>query len=680
MKNSNKFTRRCLALVGFFAAVCLFYTIKLSGYQIFGDHSDIYRESASDTITYKMTIPAVRGDICDTNGKIIVTTKEAYSVSFNYWSMPSDIATANRTILAAVEAIKATNSEHLLTTDYFPFEGTYPSLTFSAEAYDTTSKVSSKLSKVLKYRKISKDGTIKSDTAQEMISWYLKKYKMVDSDKNPLYTNEEITALLRIRYNMDATDYGSAQDYMYADNVSADTVAQIKERGVRGIIFPQSISRQYNYEGYLSQVLGNLGKITAETYDYYVLELGYSVNSTVGVSGVEALFEEYLHGTDGIKTVVEDANGNVVKEYVDREPVEGKDIWLTIDIDIQVAAEDALRESVLEYGLNTVKAGAMTAIDPTGAVLAIASYPTYNLATFNEDYSTLATDPAQPLLNRATNGLYTPGSTFKPGIAAAALEEGIITQNSTVHCSGVYSYYSPFTLKCWVYPDAHGSINVFAAIARSCNCFFCDMGRLLGIEKMNKYCKIYGLGEKTGIEIGEKTGILAGEEYRDANGLGSWYPGDTVAAAIGQSDNQFTPIQISSYMATLMNGGTRYKVHLFNSVREFYTDKIYESYTPEILSQSLISSSTVNIVKKGMRQMITESYTATTAFRNIPVEVGAKTGTAQIGTTNDNGLFVVIAPYNKPEIIISCVIEGAGSGLKCVDIAAAALEAKFGTK
>ena len=338
---------------------------------------------------------------------------------------------------------------------------------------------------------------------------------------------------------------------------------------------------------------------------------------------------------------------------------------------------------------NSDAAGAITAIDPkTGGVLVLASYPTYDLTRYNELYRDLAADSAKPLLNRTLYGLYTPGSTFKLGTAVAALEEGVVDRYSTINCTGIYHghttndkygyFYYSRGLECHVYPGSHSWLDVEGALTVSCNCYFCEVGYRLGIDTMNKYSKMFGLGQKTGIELGEAIGILAGEEYRMSHGLGNWYTGDTIAAAIGQSDNQFTPIQISNYVATLLAGGTRYRVHILDSVREFYTDKVISSYEPVVESQSYISSTTVNILMESMHSMVADSYTASTAMKNVPVKVGGKTGTAQTGAANDNGLFVCAAPYNNPEIIMSCVLERSGSGLYAAPVTAAVLETYYG--
>ena len=688
MKKQSRWSRlpRYLLIVAAFAVICAVYTIRLLTYQLSGGDTVISRNYDVKTYTYTVTIPSLRGDICDRNGEVIATSRMAYSMSFVYWSMPADKLEANRSILVALEALDALDakgSEYERARDYFPFEGRYPNLTLSADAKNPGSTVGKKLSAVMKRREWDADMT-----GEEIVKWYLKKFSMLDPEGNPRYSDEEMDRLLRVRYNMDAADFGAYADYVLASNVPLETVVYVREKHAVGVKFPQSCERQYNYPGYLSHILGSVGSITADTLEHY-MDLGYAMNALVGIDGIEKLFENDLHGTDGLLEVVEDEDGNLISETVVREPIPGKDVWLTIDMKLQVAAEDALAVAAEEYCAGEVKAGAVTAIDPeTGGVLVLASYPSYDLTEYNAIYNGLAANVSKPLLNRTLYGLYTPGSTFKLGTAAAALEEGVVGRYSTVYCSNSYHghttrdeyeyWYYARGLQCWVYPDAHGWLDVEGALTVSCNCYFCEMGYRLGIDTMNKYSKMFGLGQETGIELGEAVGILAGEEYRMAHGMGNWYVGDTIAAAIGQSDNQFTPIQISNYVATLLNGGTRYRVHIFDSIREYYTDEIVRENKSTVESESHISSSTVSVLMESMKSMVDESYTARTAMKNIPVGVGGKTGTAQTNAANDNGLFVCAAPYNDPEVVMSCVLEGARSGLNSTSIAAAILEAYYG--
>ncbi|MBO4979064.1 MAG: hypothetical protein J6D16_01510 [Clostridia bacterium] len=671
MKKTNLYARY-LVLLGVFASMCLVFVIRLASFQFFGSNEEKYREYDVKNFTYTVTVPALRGDICDRDGKIITTTKQAYALAFDYWSMPVDKEEANRSILVALEALRETNAMGNRTEDYFPFEGIYPNLRWKDGATQEGSALYARLQRVIARRNLKEDMT-----DDELIAWYAKKFGMLDSEGKPLYTNEEMTELLRVRYNMDAVDFGTFVQYHLADNVSIETVSYVKEKNALGMVFPRSTERQYNYPGYLSHILGSTGSITADTLEYYT-ELGYPADAIVGTSGIEKLFEEYLHGVDGEMTVVEDKNGYIIDTYISKEPIPGKDVWLSIDIDLQVAAEDSLKEYVDRYSENESAGGAFVAIDPkTNGVLVMASYPTYDLTTFSQNYNSLLSDPAIPLLNRALNGVYTPGSTFKLGTAAAALEEEKITTSSQVNCVGFYRL-GNYQMKCWVHPDSHGYQDVVHAIANSCNVFFAEMGDRLGIDVMNKYGRAFGLGSATGIELSESLGNLAGEASRLENGGGAWYPADTVMAAIGQSDNAFTPLQICNYVTTLMRGGTRYEVHILDSVREFYTDEVLLSKTPSVLSEIDLSQHTVSTVMEGMKSMVSSSATATYLFRNVPVTVGGKTGTAQVGTDNDNGLFVCTAPYNAPEIVSACVIEGSNTGRYSEGVAAAVLEEYYG--
>ena len=197
------------------------------------------------------------------------------------------------------------------------------------------------------------------------------------------------------------------------------------------------------------------------------------------------------------------------------------------------------------------------------------------------------------------------------------------------------------------------------ALQVSCNCYFYELGRVMGIETMNRYCTAYGLGESTGIELPEKTGILAGPQYREDNGLLGWTAGNTIAAAIGQSDNSFTPLQLANYIATVTGDGTRYSLHLLKEVREYgEKNEIVLRTKSEIVDKINLSSDALYAVRQGMKQMASYDYAVSLYMAGLPVKVGGKTGTAQRGADkNDNRLFVCTAPYNDPEIVISVVIE-----------------------
>ena len=325
---------------------------------------------------------------------------------------------------------------------------------------------------------------------------------------------------------------------------------------------------------------------------------------------------------------------------------------------MQIAAEKGLAENVDLIG--DAQAGALSAVDPkTGEVLVLASYPSYDLSTYNENYNDLLRDKANPLYNRVLNGVYTPGSTFKVGMVAAGITSGALSSSTYLRCDGIYTYYKDYQPKCWYYPDSHGNVNAAYALQVSCNCYFYELGRIMGIDLMNKYCKAYGLGESTGIELPEKTGILAGPQYREDNGLLGWTEGNTIAAAIGQSDNSFTPLQIANYIATVTGDGTRYSLHLLKKVREYGEGgKVILKSQSEVVGKIKLSADAIYAVRQGMKQMSQNDLAVSQHMSGLPVAVGGKTGTAQRGPNkNDNRLFVCTAPYNDPEIVISVVIE-----------------------
>ena len=453
-------------------------------------------------------------------------------------------------------------------------------------------------------------------------------------------------------------------------------------------------TRSYEFPGYASHILGQLGRIYEEDWEEYKAR-GYSMDAMVGISGCEAVFEDYLRGQDGIMVYEYDRDGTLLNKYVKKEAVAGKDVWLTIDMPSQIAAERGL-EANMDYVKSyvsgpltgeDVSAGAFTMVDvDSGQVLAMASYPTYDLSTYNEMYEQLASAEVSPLTNRAINGLYAPGSTFKPGMAVAGLAEGIITTSSLIHTTGRYTYFSSYQPRCWYYIStgrSHGSIDMCEALRVSCNCFFYELGRLLGIDRMNEYCIKYGLGQDTGFELGGELGILAGPAYRAEAELAEWQETDTIVAAIGQSENLFSPLQIQMYFAALGNGGDRYRATLLYAVTEFYSDEVVvDTPQPEILSSFEISAADHAALLSSLRSVVyPTSLQMTNLFKNVPVEVGGKTGTAQVGTTkSENGLFAALAPYDDPEIAAVCVLEQGHAGSYAAFTVAKVLEVYFENK
>ncbi len=664
---------RYASIGAIFLAVCLIYLIKLVSVQITGQ--DYYK--AGQSIVYRerrVTLYAMRGEIFDRNGVPLITNDYSYTVCLDAGTLSSDKKEANEFILQTVE--KGIAGGAVFETPSLP-------LYLDGETWKFGDLTSGKGKRLANHMA---DMNLKDPTPAKAAEAMMVRFGIGEIDKENDNTfrltvdEEDAMLLFSIRLDMLLSDFSQSNPYQLLTDVSTESIIELREGSVRGLHIRAEAERVYEIPGLASHILGRVGKIQAGQADYYT-ELGYPLDAIVGTSGVEAAFENYLHGTNGTLVIVEDSAGNTVDTYVETEPIPGKDVYLTIDVELQAEAEQALSDNIafivnnaLTSGIplsgEDADAGAITVISPkTGEVYAIASYPTYDLTTFSADYPTLKDDPKTPMLNRALNGIYTPGSTFKVGVAVAALNEKIITPYTTIHTTGIYNYYadSGFTPRCWInylYGEnaSHGTINVTQAIQVSCNCFFYEMGRLLTINTMNDYCRDFGLGRPTGIELPESKGILAGPDYRAEAGLGAWSPGDTVQAAIGQIENSFTPMQISVYISTILNGGTRVGAHILKEVREYGSDEPIYVAQPTVLSERYVDPEVISVVTNAMRGVTEDTGSAARLFENYPMTVGGKTGTAQVrDTQSDNAVFTAFAPFDDPELVATCVIEkGAG--------------------
>lgn len=661
---------RFIILGVIFAVICLVYAARLVKLQL-GDSETFFEYSEDNLTSYTVTVKASRGALCDRNGNVLVSDSSTYDLNFNYDTMAYDNAGINEMILLSLDALRETDNDDGLAADSFPFDGTYPDYTPKAELSDENSNITIRLRKFINYRNLEETAS-----QETVLNTMLQKYGLVDREGKEKYTSSEIHDLLNIRYDMESKNFSSLNPYTLAEDVDLFLLAAVKESPIMGAEIVQRTERAYAYPGYASHILGRISKIYAEDWDYYNA-LGYRMDALVGISGCEQAFEEQLRGEDGTMEIFVDENGDVVRMEMIKEPKRGADVWLTIDIGLQMVAEDALAQNVADIVAASdgdrdgedCNAGAVVATDPnTGEMLAIASYPTYDLTLYNEAYNELYADEDMPLFNRALEGTYAPGSTFKLGMAIAALEEGIVTPTSTIATKGKYTYYQSYQPRCWYYTStglSHGSINVVKSLEVSCNYFYYEVGRLMGIDVMNDYFSAFGLGQATGIELPEATGILAGPAYRDARGYAEWSELDTLSASIGQSDNLFTPIQLCQYTSTIVTG-VRYASHLLYRVVDYGTGEILSETSPEILDTLTLAPDTVTALKDGMRRVVSSSSTLTRAFRSttaLDIVVGGKTGTAQVlSTDSDNGLLTCVAPLDNPRIAITCVIERAGGG------------------
>ena len=542
-------------------------------------------------------------------------------------------------------------------------------------------------------------------TAEELLGMMCKSFNIAGDnavDEKQAKANGETVPTLNIG-DMDPTDARTVAGilyelyyryritnwppYVFASDVSIDFITRVKELSLPGVEIETTSVRKYNTES-AAHLLGYTGAITSDTWPTYKEKGGYTMNDYVGITGAESAFESYLKGTSGTRAIERNENGKIISSQwlTDAEtgeslaPQPGQNVFLTIDIDLQQQVEEILASGVAGLQSKETEGAACVILDVnSGDVLASASYPTYSLATFSQDYNELAEDPLKPLLNRALQGLYPPGSTFKMITAIAALELGIVEPYTQINDKGVYTFYSSPQPQCWYYRQyrqTHGLQNVSQAIMNSCNYYFYEVGRLVGIDLLDQYAAMFGLGQKTGIELTEQAGVVASPEFTESLG-GTWYEGNILSVAIGQESTQVTPIQLANYIAALVNGGTRYSTHLLKTVKSNDFSQVTYNYEPKVVSQVEMEEENRQAVMEGMLMLTTEG-SVSSAFKDVPVSVGAKTGSAQVSAqTNSNAVFVCFAPYDDPQIAVAIAVEHGGSGSELGKIAAQMVTAYF---
>ncbi len=619
----------------------------------------VYDDAAVYANSVSVTVPTVRGEISDVNGTTLVSNKIIYNITLDKKQIPA--GETNNTLYSLINFFDRLGIEY---TDLLPVTKTAP-YTLS-EGYSENSDSRRYVRNYANYMGLTVENLEKTDTALYETLHYrygLSKTTLSDSEKR---------RVMGLRFTLDVNAYASVLPCVLVRDVDAETISKISDslHNFPGLEITTSTERYYNLDGIASHILGFTDVIYAEDADYY-RERGYNLTEMVGKTGVEAAFEEYLRGKNGKKNIIMSENGEeILGEEATEESKPGYTVRLTIDAEMQKTAEKALEEIITTQarkGKNTyaehdgedANAGAVVVLSTKdNAVRAIASYPTYNLNTYDEDKAELVKDEENaPLLNRATGGIYEPGSTYKIVSAAAALNYGVTTPNRVIYDKGEFEDYPTYKPHCWVldrYGYTHGYQTLLEAIQNSCNYYFFRVGKELGVEKTNEYAKSLGLGVKTGLEIGESAGIIVSPEYKESIGL-AWNPGDTLQTAIGQQ-HLFTPIQLASFVSTMLNGGTRYETHLFDSAVDYSTGEVVEKYQPKILSSVEIPKETTELIKEAMRKVIDDG-TASATFLNYKYPVGGKTGTAEVASGSDNVIFVGFAPYDNPEIVVSVVLE-----------------------
>ncbi|MEG2429249.1 MAG: penicillin-binding transpeptidase domain-containing protein, partial [Oscillospiraceae bacterium] len=450
--------------------------------------------------------------------------------------------------------------------------------------------------------------------------------------------------------------------FTFAEDIPPMLTALIKEfsNELSGVKIVERSKRTYISGDVASHLLGSVGPIYAEEAKNYTSDKGYLQTDIVGKDGIEKAMEDQLRGRYGTKTVIEDSRGNIVEEIDSVEPVAGKTVQLTLDYKFQKEVQQILADYIADFNKSNKEgkkspAASIVVLDTkNNGVLASVSYPYYNIDDYKTKYAELSKDPAKPLFNRAFNGSYAPGSTFKPIVATAGLVEKKATVNSTVSCRKVYTYFgtseTAYKPKCFTGP--HGNISVTEAIHHSCNIYFYDVGRILGINKINQYAEYFGMGVDTGIEIGAKKGHLSTPEYSQSIGE-RWEAGNVVQAAIGQGYIQISPLQMATEAATLANKGKRFQTHIVKSVLSNDQKKVDIPETNKVMSQFEMADEYFQAIKKGM----IEVGAGFSSLKNLPYQVAVKTGTPQVTVTKFNSSFIAFAPAENPEIAISCIVE-----------------------
>ncbi len=655
----NKYSRFNIVSVLVILLIILIF-IKLFNLQVVNGVT--YREQSERRLLKSTPVTATRGEITDRFGRPLVTSR----MGFNLVAYKEYIDNKNINDLI-IEIVNVLDKYNVSYYDTLPLDEN-GEFNFSNPDYNYES-----IEKNIKNFKKSNEFD-EQMTGKEILDFLIKKYEI----KNK-YTKEQKRKIAGVRFEMELRSFNSSTPYTIASDVPMEVISVIREQNhkFQGINVSVEPIRT-NVNGTIaSHILGRVGRIYKEEYDVLKYK-GYGMNDTLGKDGIEKIMEEYLKGTDGIQNIEQSFDGRTMKILETQEPIPGNNVILTLDLNMQKIAEDSLAETIRKMSGNPesygASAGAVCVIDVNnGEILATASYPTFNQNTFNEDYKSLLENNAKPMWNRAISGTYAPGSTFKMLTAVAALESGVTTTNEIINDLGIYRYYesSNYTPACWVYTDTgrtHGDQTVVQALENSCNYYFYEVGRRMGIDKLTEYGKKFGLGEFTGIELpGESKGIFASKEYRKK--IDSvWYPGDTLQASIGQSDHLFTPLQLANYVATLANGGTRYKVHLIKEIKSGIDSKVIYKNEPEVVEKIEISDKNYKAIIDGMRA-VSETGTASNVFADYPIPVGGKTGTASVPNGTANALFVAVAPLDDPQIAIAIVIEHGGHGNYAAPIA-----------
>lgn len=624
------------------------FTARLIDWQIV--EGEKYGDIAKNSTTYTVESEALRGEILDINGVGLAINTTGYKIVIDKLYMDDD--KLNDSILSLVEMMEKCNEKWI---DNLPIladkNGGY---TFAKDKEDEIASLKSKDN--LNMNSYS--------TANECMA---KLVELYDCKK---YTEKQQRDIISVRYNMVKMGYSKTTPYTFADGISATTMAVISEnfQDIPGIDVRSSTIRVNTNGTAAPHIVGAYGAISQEEYKEKQNE-GYGLNDKIGKFGIEKSMESYLRGTPGSKMIRASSNGNVLDVVETKNAEPGNTVYLTIDARYQKLAQKALKDAVKEAKEieDTSSNGDEEDTECTGgavvmlnvkdfSVICAATYPNYDLSKYWSDYSDIAAKKGNPLLNKAFNSAFAPGSTFKPLVASAALEEKVITKDTTIYCKGVYDYYDGLNLHCMGY---HEDTNVTKGITVSCNYFFNEVGRLLGIDAIDSYATRAGFGSATGIELGygeETNGAIAGPENSKRWGS-EWYPGNTVQAAIGQSDTLVSPIQLATYAATLANDGVRLQPHIIRKIVDYSRENVIMENDPDkptVVDKLEISKENQKIVRDAMINAVNESYSS--VFADFPIQIAGKTGTAE-NNSSDHANFICYAPADNPQVAIGVMIE-----------------------
>ena len=668
---------RATILLLCFVLVIAFFVYTMYDLQIVETGGVIDNTTTFTTIT---RVKAARGDILDRDGNKLVGNRASYDLVLNHYVLLS----ADGTNQHIMELIETCEEQGIPYTDHFPVSAEKP-FVYTLDQYSTTWQ--SYFQTFLNYQ-----GNLDSDiTAPLLIEKLREIYKIPEE-----LSENEARKVIGLRYEMSLRNcVPSMSTYVFMEDADDETLSTIVELNIPGLTVEASTVREY-YTTYAAHILGHVGAMNAEQWEYYQNVPGYEMDTLIGQSGLEQAYEEYLHGTDGWREDTVAADGTLISSRYLTEPKAGSNVEVSIDSTLQMVAETQLAAVINDLRAlpegedgQDAQGGCAVVIDvKTGQILVCANYPTYNPADYFEKYDELLEAEYNPLINRALQNAYPPGSTYKMVTSIAALENGFLTPTSEIEDKGVFTKYSSsgLTLSCMAYRygRTHGNINVSQALMYSCNYFYYYLGDIMQIETLDPVAKALGLGEPTGVELDENIGYRSNPETKKELYTGterSWVQGDMLTTVIGQSDNRFTTLQLAVYAATLANEGVRNKATFMNRVVSADYQELLAENTPKVLSTLEMQQSTIDAYFTGMRMVVADpSGTAYFGYghEDLPYTAAGKTGTAEhMKGASDHGSFVCFSPHDDPEIAIAIYIERGGHGSTLTTIARAIMNEYF---